>query len=230
MLQQAVASVKENASDVFGALKDRVQAISIKDKFGKFTPKDVRRHKIKSQHKKKNIQPLFVDNTIFDFDNPLARRGENNDEIEEAVAANSETGSVESEDLIDLSDTPTQPDELHTARSLPSIPPKPVHLHPTSSANTLLEHLTKPPLPPPRNTSKIASQPPTYNSLGFNPFEIQPQTSNQLNWNSDTLMRVQTTPTTFMIAPSVPDVTQSSQPQNSNLVERKSPQKWEKFD
>lgn len=40
---------------------------------------------------------MSVDNTIFDFDNPLSKKNEtNNDEIEEAVAATSETGSVES--------------------------------------------------------------------------------------------------------------------------------------
>lgn len=43
VLQQAVSTMKENATDVLGAIKDKMHSISFKERLGRLTPKEMRR-------------------------------------------------------------------------------------------------------------------------------------------------------------------------------------------
>ncbi|KHJ97111.1 uDENN domain protein [Oesophagostomum dentatum] len=64
-IQQAVQSVKENASDVLGALKDRVSGMQIHAKLNKLTPKEIRRPKnwtLKKSSKRGGFEPMSFDN------------------------------------------------------------------------------------------------------------------------------------------------------------------------
>ncbi|KAL6722435.1 hypothetical protein Aduo_017560 [Ancylostoma duodenale] len=65
VIHQAVQSVKENASDVIGALKDRVTGIQIGVKLNKLTSKEIRKPKnwsIKKSSKGSGFEPMSFDN------------------------------------------------------------------------------------------------------------------------------------------------------------------------
>ncbi|KAH7696557.1 dDENN domain-containing protein [Aphelenchoides avenae] len=109
MLHNAVASVRENATDMIGALKDRVQGMSLRNKLGRLTPSELRRHR-KGKGKKKRLKPLSVDATVFDWNNPLAPTNTQNGYDEGQARLDDSTSDAESakslseSDLIDFSD------------------------------------------------------------------------------------------------------------------------------
>lgn len=150
VIQQAVTNVKENANEVIGALKDRVQAISIKDKLGRFTPTtEVRRRKLNPRHhrKKKLIDPLSVDASQYDFNNPLAQNlASTSDDKRQSVSdAESVNSEVCCEDLIDFSDdqptivVPQTTASLTEAKSISQT--YPIAFHPMSSDSKNLMYL-----------------------------------------------------------------------------------------
>ncbi|KAI6215565.1 hypothetical protein M3Y94_00399900 [Aphelenchoides besseyi] len=96
--QNAVSNMKDNATEVIGSLKERMQGMSLKEKF-RLTPKN--RRKKKAQH----IDPMSVDTSQFGV-------GMSNEwqEEEEGSSPRSADAEIEDElDLIDFSDpTPTK--------------------------------------------------------------------------------------------------------------------------
>ncbi|KAI6177464.1 UDENN domain-containing protein [Aphelenchoides bicaudatus] len=97
-LQSAMNNVKDGATDVLGSLKGKMQSISIKDKFGRFTPKSSRKTKLK------NIDPMFVDASqyrVSSIEHQESSQNLNGDHAQEE-------NEPEEEDLIDFSD-PTPP-------------------------------------------------------------------------------------------------------------------------
>ncbi|CAD5216705.1 unnamed protein product [Bursaphelenchus okinawaensis] len=98
--QNAVSNVKDNASDVIGALKGKVQSMSIRNKFGRLTPKNGR----KTSKNKPKLDPLSVDASAFQFQ-------PNSDSSNEAESPNSE----ESLNLIDF----TEASEDQLSKSAP---------------------------------------------------------------------------------------------------------------
>ncbi|CAI5455423.1 unnamed protein product [Caenorhabditis angaria] len=63
-LQQAMQSVRDNASDVIGALKDKVSGIQLANKLNKLTPKEIR--KAASKKKNGNVNPMSFDNVQWE--------------------------------------------------------------------------------------------------------------------------------------------------------------------
>uniref|UniRef100_A0A915DVG6 UDENN domain-containing protein n=1 Tax=Ditylenchus dipsaci TaxID=166011 RepID=A0A915DVG6_9BILA len=120
-IHQAVNNVKDNATEVIGALKDRVQAISIKDKLGRFTPTEVRRRKLHPGKSKKKIDPLSVDAAHYDFNNPLANNKNSlsatNGDTPQSVSDAESVNSVLECDLIDFSSdfVPSPVNSLNTS-------------------------------------------------------------------------------------------------------------------
>uniref|UniRef100_A0AAF5RTC7 UDENN domain-containing protein n=2 Tax=Wuchereria bancrofti TaxID=6293 RepID=A0AAF5RTC7_WUCBA len=94
MFQNAVTSVRENANDVIGLLKDKVHSIALKERLGRLTPKEIRRVSSRKPH------PFYDDGTLsFDTQQWMT---------EDKVVRDGETTSSsvveETTDLIDLSD------------------------------------------------------------------------------------------------------------------------------
>ncbi|KAK6766214.1 hypothetical protein RB195_025861 [Necator americanus] len=101
-IQQAMQSVKENASDVIGALKDRVTGIQIGAKLNKLTPKEIRKPKnwsLKKASKGGGFEPMSFDN--IQWRDP----GADSDSSRESSPQPTEPSNVPVANLIDF-DTP----------------------------------------------------------------------------------------------------------------------------
>uniref|UniRef100_A0A915A926 UDENN domain-containing protein n=1 Tax=Parascaris univalens TaxID=6257 RepID=A0A915A926_PARUN len=113
VFQQAVCSVRENANDMFGALKDKVHSIALKERFGRLTPKEMRR-----SSSRKTVSPWGGAPMSFDTQQWNTENSEDNVRATSPAPLNSKEADVVVEDLIDLGDSP--PAQIPTAsRSMP---------------------------------------------------------------------------------------------------------------
>uniref|UniRef100_A0A1I7ZAZ1 UDENN domain-containing protein n=1 Tax=Steinernema glaseri TaxID=37863 RepID=A0A1I7ZAZ1_9BILA len=101
-IQKAVNAVRENASDVVGALKDKVSSIMIRDKIGRLTPKELRRNKSTGGLRKKEssaVEAMSFDTRQWEIGaSPLSDGHKTKTEVL------SDEISSSSSDLIDLSE------------------------------------------------------------------------------------------------------------------------------
>uniref|UniRef100_A0A7I4NLN1 UDENN domain-containing protein n=1 Tax=Brugia malayi TaxID=6279 RepID=A0A7I4NLN1_BRUMA len=91
MFQNAVTSVRENANDVIGLLKDKVHSIALKERLGRLTPKEIRRVSSRKPHY--NDGMLSFDTQQWMTEDKMESGGETTSSVLE-----------ETTDLIDLSD------------------------------------------------------------------------------------------------------------------------------
>ncbi|KHN79444.1 DENN domain-containing protein 1A [Toxocara canis] len=100
VLQQAVSSVRENANDMFGALKDKVHSIALKERFGRLTPKEIRR-----SSSRKSVSPW--EGALMSFDTQQWNTENAQDNVRTSPKPlNAEEAEVVVADLIDLGDSP----------------------------------------------------------------------------------------------------------------------------
>ncbi|GMT05731.1 hypothetical protein PENTCL1PPCAC_27905 [Pristionchus entomophagus] len=106
VFEQAFSAVRENATDVIGALKDKVRSIEIRDRIGRLTPKEMRRgnkerkrsKSVKREEPPPGVEPLSFENIQW--------RTEHDTHSSSPSVASSNHEST-SFDLIDFGDTPT---------------------------------------------------------------------------------------------------------------------------
>ncbi|MFH4974956.1 hypothetical protein AB6A40_001665 [Gnathostoma spinigerum] len=136
VLQQAVSTVRENANDMFDALKGKVQSIALKERLGRITPKEFKR--ISS----KKSMSYLNEETPMSFDTQQWIDNESSTEADSTVRS---ADTVTVADLIDLSDDPSAECNAvaSVSRSVPpstSISPAPLAASPFSQPHHLSLH------------------------------------------------------------------------------------------
>ncbi|GMT36947.1 hypothetical protein PFISCL1PPCAC_28244 [Pristionchus fissidentatus] len=111
VIEQALSAVRENATDVIGALKDKVRSIEIRDRIGRLTPKEMRRTKESICRKRsksaKRDEPPAVGVEPLSFEN-IQWRTEHDSQCSSTPSVVSSNPESTSFDLIDFGDTPTK--------------------------------------------------------------------------------------------------------------------------
>ncbi|KAK0397722.1 hypothetical protein QR680_002239 [Steinernema hermaphroditum] len=119
-IQKAVNAVRENASDVVGALKDKMSSMMIRDKIGKLTPKELRRNKSTGGLRKKEsgtVEAMSFDTRQWDIGGSALSDG--NSIVSQVLPDESSTSSS---DLIDFSDPEPLAPSFNHVPSTSSLP------------------------------------------------------------------------------------------------------------
>lgn len=99
ILQHAVSSVRGNANDMIGALKDKVQSITLKERFGRLNSKE------SSKKEASKRTATFFDDVPMSFDTQQWTT----DNIQQVPSPPHPTSTADNVDLIDLSDDVSTP-------------------------------------------------------------------------------------------------------------------------
>ncbi|WKY15895.1 hypothetical protein Q1695_000962 [Nippostrongylus brasiliensis] len=164
-IQQAMLSVKENATDVIGALKDKVTGIQIGAKLNKLTPKEIRKPKnwtLKKSSKNVGFEPMSFDNIEW------RKPGADSDSSRDSSPFPEETSNVPVANLIDF-DTPIE--NTTTIRdTLPSNASLLMNLQPSPSTSVAQSGLRNVPGPAPIPVGQSTFYTPSIDPF-FDPFK-----------------------------------------------------------